>query len=259
MYRLPFLKLWNQALALRVMEVVSEPGPLGILPKELANPAVCRVGQWIAAQGAGTPLAREIADLDRCHRSFHLAAEAMVRARLAGTAGAAFDLYRQGLDQAAQAVTWAIDALEQKAPRSAPAPSGRGAADPFWNAALNIGIPIVDAQHRAIAALAYNIARHPEAALISEKGIDFLTDFHQVVAEHFETEERLMKQSPLPERVKRAHIEEHSVLLEKIVAYNYDETRRRGHRRVAEIMEDLCRFVVDHVVDYDFMLKVQQG
>lgn len=254
MYRLPFLKLWNQAVALRVIEAVADAGPLGLLPQDVASPAGCRVGQWIAAQGADTPLARGVGELDRCHRLFHLAAEEIVRARLAGTSGAALDAFRHGLDQAAQAVTSAIDALEQKAPWSAPAPSRLG-TDPFWSDTLNIGIPIVDAQHRAIAALAYNIARHPDAALISEKGTDFLTDFHQVVAEHFDTEERLMKQSPLPEAAQRAHIEEHSALLERIVAYNFDETRRHGHRRVAEIMDDLSCFVVDHVVDWDSMLK----
>lgn len=254
MYQLPFLRLWHQSLELRLGEAMDGWHPLVLRLDEVADPEGCRLGLWIAAHHSVAGLGTAMGGLKRCHDTFHKVAGRAVSAHLEGDARPVVDGHRRQLTIASEALAHAIDGVETQARKRALLPT-TVSPDSFWSDAWNIGIPIVDAQHQAIAALASKIARYPDAALNSELGVDFLTDFHQVLAEHFITEECVMRASAIPESLKQAHIQEHTALLEKIAHYSFEQAFKRGPKFVSEIMAELAQFIVGHVVEYDFMLK----
>lgn len=126
---------------------------------------------------------------------------------------------------------------------------------PVWDDKLRTGIDIIDAQHEAIALLAAKVIKDPETFLASDTGVTFLTDFYQLVAFHFDTEEQLMAQADASSDWIEAHTKEHSWLLETIVSYSYDQTIGHDPKRVADIMQDLHEIIVGHVLKYDLGFK----
>lgn len=258
-YQLPFLKLWHRGFALRIREAAAGVEPLAMRPEDVADPAACRLGRWIAAHRGTIELELPLNELQRCHETFHRTGDQLLQANLSRDPPFVIDACRGQMAVASAAVTTGLDWVEAKARRCGLLPPAERGPECFWSDAWNVGIPIIDTQHQAIATLAAKIARHPEAALNSELGVDFLLDFHQLIAEHFDTEERVMQAMALPEGAQQAHVEEHSMLLAKIASYAFDRTSDDGPKYVAELMSDLGEIIVGHVLKYDFTLKSFSG
>lgn len=245
MSRLDILFVWHRTVALYVQSALDGRESLRLHQIEVGDPARCEIGHWIATQGpevTGLPAWARLVDN---HRAYHRIAGRLLRERRAG-AHQLDPASRDALQHASAALAEAIGAL------SAQIEPGAVATHPFWDDHLRIGIRLIDDQHRAIAELATRIARTPDTALDSETGTDFLGDFYRLVAFHFDTEEQLMATADVSPEWCRAHIEEHSALLDRIISYSYEQTHGRGPRHVADIMLDLQRIIVGHVIAYDF-------
>ncbi len=68
----------------------------------------------------------------------------------------------------------------------------------LWDEALLTGIPTVDRQHRDIARLGAKMLKETGLPLTSERFGDYFAEFWQLVADHFETEEELMRTLGFP-------------------------------------------------------------
>lgn len=132
-------------------------------------------------------------------------------------------------------------------------------ASSFWHADLEIGIPVIDEQHRAIAELGDRLVRDPRTALGSETGTSFLQVFYRLLAQHFETEEMLMRRLDIPEVHRQAHFQEHSRLLERVVALSINQIGDNGPKTVADITRDLLHIIVEHVIHADHLIPPMGG
>jgi len=130
------------------------------------------------------------------------------------------------------------------------------AATSFWDASLETGIQIIDEQHRAIAELGDRLVRDPRTALGSETGTSFLQTFYRLLAQHFETEEGLMRSLDMPEPLRHAHFQGHSRLLERVIALSINQIGENGPKRVSYITRDLLHIMVEHVAHDDRQLAV---
>ena len=132
-------------------------------------------------------------------------------------------------------------------------------ATSFWDASLETGIQIIDEQHRAIAELGDRLARDPRTALGSETGTSFLQTFYRLLAQHFDTEEALMRSLDMPEPLRHAHFQEHSRLLERVIALSISQIGENGPKRVSDITRDLLHIIVEHVAHDDRQIAVFAG
>lgn len=132
-------------------------------------------------------------------------------------------------------------------------------ATSFWSADLETGIPVIDEQHRAIAELGDRLVRDPRTALGSETGTSFLQTFYRLLAQHFETEEALMRSLDMPEALRHAHFQEHSRLLERVVALSINQIGESGPKTVADITRDLLHIIVEHVLKSDHLIPPMAG
>jgi len=132
-------------------------------------------------------------------------------------------------------------------------------ATSFWSADLETGIPVIDEQHRAIAELGDRLVRDPRTALGSETGTSFLQVFYRLLAQHFETEELLMRRLDMPEAQRLAHFQEHSRLLERVVALSMNQIGENGPKTVADITRDLLHIIVEHVIHADHLIPPMAG
>lgn len=120
----------------------------------------------------------------------------------------------------------------------------------YWNASFEIGIPLIDAQHRrlvdlinALASVFTESGKLPQVeALITE-----LTDYAAV---HFADEERLMDQSTLAESEKRAHRKAHSGFVEKVQQMSLRKDLLQAD--VSEqVLEFLTTWLISHILGSD--------
>lgn len=254
MSNLDFLSVWHRTVALHLQSVLDGVEELRLEPVEIGDPGRCELGQWLAAQGASLARMPAYDELLVRHRHYHQVARRLVGAPRTGLARGLNLGALAELQAASEAVTLAIDRLIEQLQFGAEA--FRARPTDFWDDSLRIGIDLIDEQHKAIAELGARVARAPEMSLSSESGVDFLGSFYKLIAFHFETEEQLMARICAPGDWQRAHIREHSALLETIVSYSYEQTLGTGPARIAEIVQDLQRIIVDHVIDFDFGFKV---
>ncbi len=115
----------------------------------------------------------------------------------------------------------------------------------YWNASFEIGIPLVDAQHRKLVDLINALAtaiteggKLPQVeALIQE-----LTDY---AAKHFADEERLLERSTLSEGEKMRHRGAHRGFVEKV-----QEIGKRDDLLRADVSEQVLEFLITWLVSH---------
>lgn len=125
----------------------------------------------------------------------------------------------------------------------------------LWDDSLLTGIPSIDQQHRDIAKLGAKILQEARLPLASERFGDFFAEFWQLVADHFETEEKLLRTLDLPDETVQAHVREHSALLEKLIQANIHSSSLSEWKHVSDIAHELITIIVDHIVHFDVGLK----
>ena len=125
----------------------------------------------------------------------------------------------------------------------------------LWDDSLLTGISTIDQQHRDIATLGAKILQETHLPLASEQFGDFFAEFWQLVADHFETEEKFMRTLDLPNETVQAHIREHSALLERLIQANVHSSTISEWKHVSDIAHELITIIVDHIVHFDLGLR----
>lgn len=125
----------------------------------------------------------------------------------------------------------------------------------LWDETLLTGIPSVDEQHRDIARLGAKMLKETRLPLTSERFGDYFAEFWQLVADHFETEEKLMRALGLPSEQVEIHTREHSALLERLIQANIHSATVSERKHVSDIAHELIAIIVDHIIHFDLGLK----
>lgn len=125
----------------------------------------------------------------------------------------------------------------------------------LWDETLLTGIPAVDQQHRDIARLGAKMLKETGLPLTSERFGDYFAEFWQLVADHFETEEKLMRTLGLPQDLLEIHVREHSALLERLIQANIHSATVSEWKHVSDIAHELITIIVDHIIHFDLSLK----
>lgn len=115
----------------------------------------------------------------------------------------------------------------------------------YWNASFEIGIPLIDEQHRKLVDLINRLA-----TAISEGGrlphvealIGELTDY---ATRHFEDEEQIMADAPLSESEKERHRKSHRGFVDKV-----REIAKRDDLLRADVSEQVLEFLVTWLVSH---------
>lgn len=252
MSQLAFLSAWHRNFALHIDLALQGQEGVGLSAAEVGNDRLCQLGRWLDDNSAQLSGMHAYQRLKVLHAKYHAEAGALIAAHLAGEAGPATV---ERLHDVSAKVVSAINTLDTElCPnmdlRLKPPPETS-----FWDDSLLIGHAVIDEQHKAIAQLGDRILRDPTLLLTSDAGSSFLHDFYQLVAQHFETEEIVMRRMRLDSTQLSAHIDEHSRLLDLIVSYSVDFLRSREMKTVADITQDLFGVVIDHVVNFDLTLR----
>lgn len=124
----------------------------------------------------------------------------------------------------------------------------------LWDETLLTGIPAVDRQHRDIARLGAKMLKETGLPLTSERFGDYFAEFWQLVADHFETEEKLMRTLGLPDDQVEVHIREHSALLERLIQANVHSAMVSEWKHVSDIAHELITIIIDHITHFDLSL-----
>lgn len=125
----------------------------------------------------------------------------------------------------------------------------------LWDETLLTGIPTVDQQHRDIARLGEKMLKETGLPLTSERFGDYFAEFWQLVTDHFETEEKIMRSLGLPSDLLEVHTREHSALLERLIQANIHSTTLSEWKHVSDIAHELITIIVDHIIHFDLNLK----
>jgi len=123
-----------------------------------------------------------------------------------------------------------------------------------WDDALNIGLPLIDEQHKALFGIIGKLVADPRAALQSESVVDRLTELGKALNQHFTIEESLMRQLGMADEEFRAHREDHSTILDQ-----YAEicilSMSHPTKLVKDIAPQVIRWALEHVTEFDHGIK----
>lgn len=115
----------------------------------------------------------------------------------------------------------------------------------YWNKSFEVGIPVIDSQHRrlidlinALAAAVTEGGKLPEAESLFGQLMGYATL-------HFSDEEKLMDKSPLPEAEKEAHRKAHRSFVEKA-----QEVIENPHLLQAEAAEQVLEFLITWLISH---------
>lgn len=115
----------------------------------------------------------------------------------------------------------------------------------YWNASFEIGIPLVDAQHRRLVDLINELATvFTEGGKLPQVEALF-TELMDYAVNHFADEERLMDQSPLPEFEKIRHRRSHRGFVEKV-----QQLAQRDDLLQADVSEQVLEFLITWLVSH---------
>ena len=127
-----------------------------------------------------------------------------------------------------------------------------------WNSRYETGIGLIDAQHQDLFAAVNQMAdsfREGRAQAQTGASLDFLVKY---TLEHFQTEERHMREIGFPGLVP--HVAEHSQLLEK--AHALQEAHAEGQSVTMEVTIFFAEWLKHHIAERDLQyvefLKEQQ-
>lgn len=112
-----------------------------------------------------------------------------------------------------------------------------------WSDRYKIGNDLVDSQHQHIFKLANETVSVSDDADITR----LLMLFYQHVREHFQAEERLMKQAGYPRY--QEHVEEHNLMLDRLNEISLNVQKRQWNPD--DIKKFVQRWISVHIVQED--------
>ncbi len=120
----------------------------------------------------------------------------------------------------------------------------------YWNERFEIGIPIVDHQHRCLVDLINALAETVSdgSGLLDVKEV--LERLTRYASEHFADEEKLLAQSTLGDFEKSAHQRSHQAFIEEILTIARDENLEDA-AGLEKILEFLTTWLISHILRAD--------
>lgn len=267
MLEIELARTWHKVFALHLEYAVEGIETLDADPARIRDDCACSLGRWMAEWRPRLSAMPAFRLLDERHRAFHLIAGDLAAQHLAGL----LCCERQGeLDcelarlRAASADVFAsLEALGQELANADDIASHASPAfSPLWDDALLLDIPVIDAQHRAIAELGDRLQGIGNAAVDAAANIAsnspevsaLLDEFARVVAVHFETEELLMRRAALPADEVQHHCAAHARIVDEIAQLRRD-VDAGVIVSVAVVAEWLRQWIIDHLLLEDMALR----
>ena len=118
-----------------------------------------------------------------------------------------------------------------------------------WDASLSLGIEALDAQHRALFALANALEekRGCEDPAVVAEALRFLRNFSD---SHFPLEEMYMRTSQFPQR--KAHTQDHELFINQVI---FLEIEKEFGLATSQLLDELLVFLTgwfeDHIASQD--------
>lgn len=122
------------------------------------------------------------------------------------------------------------------------------------DAALLVGIPLVDSEHAGLMAEIGRLIGPPAVHLDSERFSEVISRLGRMLAEHFEHEEKLIVQSGLPADQVDAHCRAHREIIEQYTELQLS-LMSGATQDPAAIMTMIRSWIVDHLVIHDMRLR----
>ena len=115
----------------------------------------------------------------------------------------------------------------------------------YWNASFEIGIPLIDAQHRRLVDLINDLATAiTEGGKLPEVGA-LLQELRDYSLKHFADEEEIMTGAPLSEREKTRHRNAHIGFVRKV-----EEIGRRDDLLSTDVSEQVLEFLITWLISH---------
>jgi hemerythrin-like metal-binding protein len=112
-----------------------------------------------------------------------------------------------------------------------------------WDSSFSVGIPAIDTQHKKLIGMINSMAEAHEARVDSEVVSDVLNEMTRYAAEHFKSEEELMRQHGFP--YLDAHKNKHVSFRRSAAQFCVDATAHK-----TSVPEDVLSFLKDWLVDH---------
>ncbi len=119
-----------------------------------------------------------------------------------------------------------------------------------WTPAFEVGIPIIDEQHRRLVGIANAVSQLTGQGVAFERALEDMMAYTQY---HFALEERLMRAASYPGL--EAHRREHEALADHVGGL----WRRRTVLVQTEVLELLTAWLVNHILTCDQGLRSLAG
>jgi len=194
-------KTWHKIFAER-LELVAEGLIDEVLsPQQISDDSACKLGKWLYGAGKRFAELPAYAELLKVHQRFHDTACGYVNLMQGDSPEHLKQAIEADFKSTSGFVVTAIERL-QLAVESEHQPTGYKPQFPdpaalhpaLWDESLTLGLPAIDEQHKAIAAICEKLMKNPDESAHSEYSVDCLIDLGKILALHFEVEEAHMQQ-----------------------------------------------------------------
>lgn len=123
-----------------------------------------------------------------------------------------------------------------------------------FDPSLEVGEPVVDAQHRMLIGELNRLIAATQAMPSSEVFSDALSRLGRELGAHFRFEEQLIRGLGMPADEIEAHVRSHSEILIQYTDLNFDLMRLKAMSR-ADVLAMIQRWLVDHIVVHDVGMR----
>lgn len=223
----------------------------------LHDAKTCYLGRWMSRADAAMAARPEFQVLAACHDRFHAITEQLIdEINRKSVDHAHLDAMIEQVRQASRDVMAAIVGLGKVLSRidDTEQLSGDLAYDPACPLSVHeVGIPVIDLQHRTLARMAKSLVQHPESRLDDHDSKEFLAELVSLTDIHFRTEEIYMRSIQLPPGELQRHISEHQRILKSLLSLS--ENAGELQATASSLVPQLFRWFSDHLIDYDYSLK----
>jgi hemerythrin len=113
----------------------------------------------------------------------------------------------------------------------------------IWDSSFSVGIPAIDKQHKKLIGMLNTMAEAHEALVNSEVVSEILDEMTRYAAEHFRSEEELMRQHGFP--YLDEHKNKHLSFRKDVARFCVDATAHE-----ASVPENVLSFLKDWLVDH---------
>ena len=117
-----------------------------------------------------------------------------------------------------------------------------------------LGLPEIDSQHLALFTLFDRLIGKPHSHPVAEPFSEILSQLGRQIADHFDSEESLLKACGMPRDELAEHLAAHEKILEEYSQLNLDLMAGKAIGQQS-ILEMVRRWIVDHIHQYDFRIR----